>query len=1018
MKTRRTKASKKKVDDGDGDGNNGEDPNDRNQENMNCSLPKRYKTTANDRAARSLERTAKSPPMHFAPSSTKDVLSPVLPKTMFASKSNNSKRKKKRETKPKKSDDNKKKEPKKKKPAAAATKIITAVTKLDGSAANDDDSKKEKKQVDSEAERKEPNKNEAATKHDDTSIIKEKKKVTFETDDESNKEKKKRTETKIDSNVSNDEVGDSIKKNEKKISEIITIKSKGDDDVNETKETLLRTEDSAGDFKNNEKIRHDNGGMDSTKLTVVENDDNDGTNKKHKVKTHDNNDDDVDNKDQNKKVEAKVLIKDHTTSKLPTIEEDKKDVNDNDNDDDVDNNDQSKKVEAKVEEDKKDENEDDDIGDKDKNKRKANTGKNDIVPKKRKKDFHGLEIELPKLFNETSDSVVLETLAKIDDVISSPLKYLRNGKTISNVDVLSFPYKRTYTDELDVRVVTRDPTETLPKSKLFGGYSLIDTATQITFQEFNKSDKSWLPLPSGFFECAARYKYTKGKGIVNEQLNIISNLGDNNLLDYEVIDMVVWHGGHFSRAFIINPSKVIEGFKVEYCDVDEFIPCILYANSLDDTSWHCKRKVCATIIKVLNEYCSEHDICRGTRLFNKKVLPIYSIQSKSNVCDIQIIFNSYTHYIHFSCRFIVPKQTDLWSCAYQTLLSRYHVMKTIKELGGGLTKNDLEDIPRDDEEDTVVLSERFKSYSASDAYIIRTDIRKVLSNLLPIERTGVNDGLSSSSTTMNEDNCFDLLGEDKDVTLVRPFKPLPEPKKKKRESATETRTNGRSIRDENKAKEQKIREEKQSKRIGRFDGRMEKGQHKRLKTAIRRDRKVPERRVGEPAATLDTYHDAAHRKALYHYGNRTIEYDRMCNFGTAEANATMKKSTAFGVIHNPISQYPDGVGQNFMPYRLDPQRLLISTKPRNELWKIVQDLHQNFDDYVVTSDVYNLDEAVVGNNRKYDIIDLVQRKGKSTDPQDMEDNKEALNNVKVVETKKNEDSDDTHMKEKVEKQEF
>ena len=98
------------------------------------------------------------------------------------------------------------------------------------------------------------NKNEAATKHDDTSIIKEKKKVTFETDDESNKEKKKRTETTIDSNVSNDEVGDSIKKNEKKISEIITIKSKGDDDVNETKETLLRTEDSAGDFKNNEKI--------------------------------------------------------------------------------------------------------------------------------------------------------------------------------------------------------------------------------------------------------------------------------------------------------------------------------------------------------------------------------------------------------------------------------------------------------------------------------------------------------------------------------------------------------------------------------------------------------------------------------------------------------------------------------------------------------------------------------------------------------------------------------------------
>ena len=119
-------------------------------------------------------------------------------------------------------------------------KKITAVTKLDGSAANDDDSKKEKKQVDSEAERKEPNKNKAATKHDDTSIIKGKKKVTFEIDDESYKEKKKRTETKIDSNVSNDEVGDSIKKNEKEI--------------------LLRTEDSAGDFKNNEKIRHDNGG--------------------------------------------------------------------------------------------------------------------------------------------------------------------------------------------------------------------------------------------------------------------------------------------------------------------------------------------------------------------------------------------------------------------------------------------------------------------------------------------------------------------------------------------------------------------------------------------------------------------------------------------------------------------------------------------------------------------------------------------------------------------------------------
>ena len=910
MKTRRTKAPKKKVDDGGGDGNNGEDPNDRNQENMNCSFPKEYKTTANDRAARSLERKAKSPPMHFAPSSTKDALSPVLPKSMmFASKSNNSKKKKKRET------------------------------------------------------------------------IKGKKKVTFEdTDRGNNRGKKKKGD---DENDKIDRGNDRVKKKEDG-----KAKKGDDDDDNNDRENNQVQQKPEAEARAAAAVEQEQRELEVEAAAALQ---------------------------EQKEARAAALQKEKEARKAmnerKAAEALEQDNAGHDNDDDVDNEDQNKK-------DKKDENEDDDIGDKDKNKRKATTGKNDIVPKKRKKDFHGLEIELPKLFNETSDSVVLKTLAKIDDAISSPLKYLRNGKTISNVDVLSFPYKRTYTDELDVRVVTRDPTETLPKSKLFGGYSLIDAATQITFQEFNKSDKSWLPLPSGFFECAARYKYTKGKGIVNDQLKIISNLGDNNLLDYEVIDMVVWHDGHFSRAFIIHASKVIEGFKVEYCDVDEFIPCILYANSLDDTSWHCKKKVSAIIMKVLNEYCSEHGICRGTRLFNKKVLPIYSIQSKSNVCDIQIIFNSYTHYTHFSCRFIVPKQTDLWSCAYQTLLSRYHVMKTIKELGGGLTKNDLEDIPRDDEKDTVVFTERFKSYSASDAFIIRTDIRKVFSNLLPIERTGVNDGLSSSSTTMNEDNFFDLLGEDEDVTLVRPFKPLPKPKKEKRESATKTRTNGRSIRDENKAKEQKIREEKQSKRIGRFDGRMEKGQHKRLKTAIRRDRKVPERRVGEPAANLDTYHDAGHRKALYHFGNRTIEYDRMCDFGTAEANATMKKSTAFGVIHNPISQYPDGVGQNFMPYRLDPQRLLISTKPRNELWKIVQDLHQNFDDYVVTNDVYNLDEAVVGNNRKYDIIDLVQRKGRSTNPQDMEDNKEALDNVKVVETKKNEDSDDNHMKEKVEKQEF
>ena len=106
---------------------------------------------------------------------------------------------------------------------------------------------------------------------------------------------------------------------------------------------------------------------------------------------------------------------------------------------------------------------------------------------------------------------------------------------------------------------------------------------------------------------------------------------------------------------------------------------------------------------------------------------------------------------------LVPIQPDGWSCAFQTLLSRFHVMKTLKELKK-TSKNHLEKKLGDAD-----FYQRFLSYTASDALYIRSDLQCVVTSLKMIQEANVQDyaslDLSHKFRNVPEEVCA-LFDED------------------------------------------------------------------------------------------------------------------------------------------------------------------------------------------------------------------------------------------------------------------
>eukprot|EP00536_Pseudo-nitzschia_multiseries_P014737 jgi/Psemu1/39999/gm1.39999_g len=189
---------------------------------------------------------------------------------------------------------------------------------------------------------------------------------------------------------------------------------------------------------------------------------------------------------------------------------------------------------------------------------------------------------------------------------------------------------------------------------LHSGYAILDFATHWTFMK--DSDISWCPLPTAFFETLLSTHDCYGIYEKGNEIDIILNINPNiggNLFDFDVIDGRVYSGNHFSQFFIFN-AKSLKGYNkskfMENDDLDH--PFILYANSLPDCGWHLTDKVAEKLRKILNKYGLEHDVFKVRAC------------SKNTILAIKID---------------VPVQSDTWTCGYQCLVTRYHVMKKLQD---------------------------------------------------------------------------------------------------------------------------------------------------------------------------------------------------------------------------------------------------------------------------------------------------------------------------------------------------
>jgi len=168
------------------------------------------------------------------------------------------------------------------------------------------------------------------------------------------------------------------------------------------------------------------------------------------------------------------------------------------------------------------------------------------------------------------------------------------------------------------------------------------------------------------------------------------------MFSYNFIDITVWHGVHFSKAFVVNPKFVL------YPDTDpKDVFCgILYCNSSDaDLKVHKKEDVARTTIKMLNWVCEDLNV--GGAQFNEANLPAYKVD--------------------------VPIQADSWSCGPRALLASDRL--TVAFVGCVECPFPSKFYAGDN---FNLFSIMFMKYDDDDIYKIRDDLRAIVEGLSSI----------------------------------------------------------------------------------------------------------------------------------------------------------------------------------------------------------------------------------------------------------------------------------------------
>ena len=236
------------------------------------------------------------------------------------------------------------------------------------------------------------------------------------------------------------------------------------------------------------------------------------------------------------------------------------------------------------------------------------------------------QFDVPVLIDHISNEIKVEVLSKMYNMLIHPCwKYHQLRKPILDPDDVLLPLRCTVICGDDYKSLSRDPVTTSDTSLLFGGYAIHNLATQIMFPTEDGSNW-WCALPANTFELMCGGLKYEINNYFDQHLNNNRHIGDN-LLNFSVVSILIWHGMHFSKAFVCYANNVVNG---DYKYVDNKGPhsCILYTNSSGNTLWHNPKKVAEKIRTFLNAYSIAHGKTNKKGQFNCISMPVYQINGK------------------------------------------------------------------------------------------------------------------------------------------------------------------------------------------------------------------------------------------------------------------------------------------------------------------------------------------------------------------------------------------------------
>lgn len=241
---------------------------------------------------------------------------------------------------------------------------------------------------------------------------------------------------------------------------------------------------------------------------------------------------------------------------------------------------------------------------------------------------------------EAKDDTVIEEYTAIHHKLQHPLMHYTDDQHQCLLNEWNFPRMSNHPTILDwfdgenFKSLDRNPDHVNDMSKLYAGDAILDLCTKWQFRGFYHLSKLYAP-PARLYGLILRAKALKKgdekKKEVDLALNsclspVLSNNSETGFFAKPVVEVVIYHGWHFSKAFIANAGKVAnrEMWHPDKKETDA-APCILYCNSLDNSGGHQPDKVHEVLNFMLNAINKKVNGVVGN-FFNCRTMPIIQLK--------------------------------------------------------------------------------------------------------------------------------------------------------------------------------------------------------------------------------------------------------------------------------------------------------------------------------------------------------------------------------------------------------